>query len=89
MAKASDLEQVFIWMGATPSANPASTLASKESYKQRTWTAANGSSSSQATLIKISNGKAMLKKPDGKSITIPITKLSKADQDYLKDVSKK
>ncbi len=89
MAKASDLEQVLIWMGATPSANPASTLASKESYKQRTWTAANGSSSSQATLIKISNGKAMLKKPDGKSITIPITKLSKADQDYLKDVSKK
>lgn len=89
MAKASDFEQVLIWMGATPSVNPASTLATKESYKQRTWIAANGSTSSQATLVKILNGKVMLKKPDGKTIVIPITKLSKADRDYLKNVQGK
>ncbi|MCA9235525.1 MAG: trypsin-like peptidase domain-containing protein [Planctomycetales bacterium] len=46
----------------------------------RTWT--SGKFKTQAKLIGISNGNVTLENGDGKKITVPLTRLSKADQAY-------
>ena len=49
----------------------------------RTWTSTKGSTL-EAELERVSGAKAYLKKVDGRTIPFPISKLSKADREYIK-----
>ena len=49
----------------------------------RTWSDSTGKFKLQATLISNTAGTVRLKKADGKVISLPVAKLSKADQQYL------
>jgi len=60
------------------------TLASICCGQVRTWRDATGKHSVQAELVEVQGGKVTLKKPDGRSITVPLEKLSAADQAYAK-----
>ena len=52
----------------------------------RTWASADGKYTVEARLVKIISGKVTLKRKDtGKEITLPVEKLSPADQAFLKD----
>jgi hypothetical protein len=48
----------------------------------RTWREATGTYTVRATLVDVVDGKVMLKKEDGRIVTVPLEKLSKYDQDY-------
>jgi hypothetical protein len=50
----------------------------------REWSDASGKFKIEAELIAVRNGKAILEKPDGSVITVPVDKLSAADQAFLK-----
>lgn len=50
----------------------------------RTWTASNGSTV-EAELVAINGDNVELKKEDGSTITIPISKLSVQDQQYIQE----
>ncbi len=50
----------------------------------RTWTDSTGKFSTDATLADCQGGIAYLQKVDGKIVAVSVTKLSKADQDFLK-----
>jgi WD40 repeat protein/mono/diheme cytochrome c family protein len=50
----------------------------------REWVDASGKFKVEAELVAIRNGKAILERPDGSLLTIPVEKLSAADQTYLK-----
>jgi beta-lactamase regulating signal transducer with metallopeptidase domain len=49
-----------------------------------TWRAAAGGYTVQAAFVELSGGKVTLKKADGRTVKVPLEKLSKADQDYAK-----
>ena len=49
----------------------------------RKWTSSNGKFSVEADLVEVKGGSVELKKRDGKIITVPLAKLSKADRDFL------
>ena len=51
----------------------------------RTWTSSNGKFTLQAQCVGVTDGKVQLKISDGKTVTLPLEKLSQADQDYLKE----
>ena len=53
----------------------------------REWVDASGKFRIEAELIAVRNGKAILEKPDGSVISIPVDKLSVADQAFLKNQS--
>ena len=55
----------------------------------RTWTDTSGSFSVEAELVDILDGKVRLKKKDGRDITVPLAKLSEADQQFVKSRSGK
>jgi len=57
--------------------------------KARTWTDSTGKHTVEADLVKVEDGKVILKKPDGKLATVSVTRLSKADQEYLASLEKK
>src|SRR5687768_5590778 len=50
----------------------------------REWTDASGKFKVEAELVAVRNGKAILEKPDGSVISVPVDKLSAADQEFLK-----
>ena len=50
----------------------------------RTWTGATGKHKIKAKLVATKKGWVQLQTRDGKKISLPIEKLSKADQDFLK-----
>jgi len=50
----------------------------------REWTDASGKFRVEAELVAIRNGKAILEKPDGTVLSIPVDKLSPDDQAFLK-----
>ncbi|MEK6238929.1 MAG: SHD1 domain-containing protein, partial [Planctomycetales bacterium] len=50
----------------------------------RTWTDKSGKFSLEAEFIELKDGKVRLKKPDGKTFSIPLDKLSDADQAYAR-----
>ncbi|MCO8123259.1 SHD1 domain-containing protein [Stieleria sp. TO1_6] len=61
-------------------------LAATPSYSQestREWTDSTGRFKITGTLLEVSDGNAMIKNTDGKTIRIPITRLSKPDQEFL------
>jgi hypothetical protein len=59
----------------------AEVVATEES--ERTWSDNTGKFKLQATLLSNTAGTVRLKKPDGKVISLPVAKLSKANQQYL------
>ena len=56
----------------------------KTEHALRNWTDQTGTKSSKARLVEFKQGKVWLKKPDGKLFSLPLNKLSKADQQYVK-----
>ena len=54
----------------------------------RKWTDNTGKYSIEAILVEAKDGRVRLKRQDGKIITVPISKLSKADQSYLDSIAK-
>jgi hypothetical protein len=49
----------------------------------RTWNDATGAFSLEAEFLGVEDGKVKLKKSDGKTVSVPLDKLSKEDQDYV------
>jgi hypothetical protein len=64
-----------------------STLAADDP-KPRTWTDATGSFTVEAVFVDLSDGKVRLKKTDGRVITVELEKLSSADQQVVRSLSK-
>jgi hypothetical protein len=61
--------------------------AEKQSARQtRTWTDTTGNFSVEAVLVGVASGKVRLKRKDGRVATVPIKRLSAADQQYLKSL---
>jgi hypothetical protein len=54
----------------------------------RTWHAAVGSFTVEATFVELKSGKVALKKANGRIVKVPLEKLSPADQDYAKQQAK-
>ncbi len=50
----------------------------------RTWTDRSGEHQTEASLVDSQDGKVMLKKKDGTTITVPLESLSDADRDYVR-----
>lgn len=50
----------------------------------RTWTDSTGKFKIQAEFVSEQNGNVTLRQTDGSEVEIPVNKLSKPDQDYLK-----
>ena len=54
----------------------------------RKWTSKDGKFSVEAELVEAKDGNVRLKRQDGKIITVPVSKLSKADRDFLASIVK-
>ena len=54
----------------------------------RKWTDISGEFSVEAELVEAKDGNVQLKRSDGKIISVPVSKLSKADLDYLASIAK-
>ncbi len=54
----------------------------------RKWTDSTGEFSVEAELVEVKSDQVVLKKSTGSVITVPIARLSKADQEYLQSLSK-
>src|SRR3954447_6037028 len=54
----------------------------------RPWTDTTGMFRVEAELVAIRNGRVVLEKADGSIITVPLEKLSAADQEYLKSLDR-
>lgn len=63
-------------------------LAGNSAATGREWSDASGSFKIQAELVAVRGDKVVLEKADGKIISVPIDKLSPADQKYLADLNK-
>jgi hypothetical protein len=59
-----------------------------EESKMHTWHDATGTYEVEAEFVKSEAGKVTIKKADGKTVTLPIKKLSKADQEYAEQQAK-
>ena len=57
--------------------------------QERTWRDVTGTFQVKAELLSVSDDKVVLKKHNGNVIRVPLSKLSPADLDYLKDLSQK
>jgi hypothetical protein len=55
----------------------------------RKWTDSTGNYTTEAEFVDFKDGKVHLKKENGKIITFPIEKLSKSDQEYVKNKASK
>jgi len=53
----------------------------------RKWSDVSGRFNVEGTLIRVDGGNVLLKATDGKQLTISLTRLSEADQQYVKDQS--
>ena len=53
------------------------------SAEQRTWTSADGKFSVEAELLEINGPAVKIKTAAGKEISLPLTKLSQKDRDYV------
>lgn len=55
----------------------------------RTWTDKSGRFTSEAELVRVQGDNVVLKKQNGRTITIPLNKLSQADRNFLSSLNKK
>ncbi len=51
--------------------------------KRRSWSDPSGKFRVDATLVRVADEKAFLRRDDGKEISVPLARLSNADQEYL------
>lgn len=51
----------------------------------RTWTSANGKFSVEATLVRVQGDAVVLRKQDGKLVTVPLAQLSAEDRQFVED----
>jgi SLA1 homology domain 1, SHD1/PEGA domain len=56
---------------------------SKEALPTRTWNDATGAFSVEAQFAGVEDGKVKLKRADGKTVAVPLDRLSKEDQDFV------
>jgi len=56
--------------------------------KPRTWADSTGRFSVEATLADMKDGQVTLKRTDGRTVTLPVERLSQADQDFVKELQK-
>ena len=63
-------------------------LTAAASVSARKWTDSTGKFSVEAELVEVKDGNVRLKRQDDKVITVPLTKLSKADRDFLASIDK-
>jgi hypothetical protein len=56
---------------------------SSEALPTRTWNDATGAFSVEAQFAGVKDGKVLLKKADGKTVSVPLDQLSKEDQDFV------
>lgn len=54
----------------------------------RKWTSTSGKFSVEAELLEVKDGSVRLKKRDGKIVTVPLAKLSKADREHVAALTK-
>jgi WD40 repeat protein len=54
----------------------------------RTWSSADGRFNTRATLIRADSDTATLETADGRTIQVPLTRLSAADRQYIRDQSR-
>lgn len=54
----------------------------------RAWTEADGGRQIEAAYVSAKDGKVQLRKSDGKPVTVQMERLSKADQEYVKEMAK-
>jgi hypothetical protein len=54
-----------------------------ESSEMRTWSDSTGAFSIEAQLVGVKEGKVILKKANGKTVAIPLDRLSKEDRDFV------
>jgi WD40 repeat protein len=59
------------------------------SAETRTWIDSTGKYKIEADFLKIEEGQVYLQRTDGKKLNLPLAKLSKDDQAYLKDLMKR
>ena len=55
-----------------------------EQLKYRTWTDASGTHETEAALLRYEAGNVHLQKPDGTSMAVPLDRLSRSDQSYVR-----
>jgi hypothetical protein len=77
-----------------PDVHPQEMPAVKEPAKEaeptmRTWTDASGKHKTEAEFVSMTAGKVKLRKADGSIVTLPMDKLSKADQKWIRDRAKR
>jgi RNA polymerase sigma-70 factor (ECF subfamily) len=56
---------------------------SAEALPLRTWSDSSGAFSLEARFAGVDQGKVMLKKADGKTVSVPLERLSQADRDFV------
>jgi len=71
----------------TTDTTPPDEAPAEPSENVRTWTDATGQFRVEAELIEIKDGMVTLKRTDGNVATVPVAKLSQADQDYLRQMA--
>ncbi len=64
-----------------PFATPEEKIA--KAAKQRIWSDRSGRFRLEATLLRVSDDKAILRRDDGKEISVPLVRLSDSDKEYL------
>lgn len=60
----------------------------EEVAKLRTWKDSTGKFSIQATFVSLDGDALKIKREDGREVTVPLSRLSQADQDYAKRIAK-
>jgi hypothetical protein len=63
----------------------ASGSTSGEGGKLRTWTDVTGRFKVEAELVKVENGQVTLRRANGDRTTLPLEKLSPADQEFVRE----
>lgn len=66
-----------------------SALTGQTHAETRTWTDTTGKFKIEADFLEIVEGQVKLQRPDGKKVSLPLLKLSKDDQAYLKEEMKR
>lgn len=76
---------VLIASGCIGGTQRSSMAGEPEEFPFRTWSDATGTYQTEAAMIKFADGKVHLKKKDGRIIAVPVSKLSEADQRYVRE----
>jgi hypothetical protein len=71
-----------IGVAVIPELRVAPTATAKESL--RTWRSDDGKSNVEATLVEVIDDQAVLRRADGRTVRVPLSRLSDADRDYVR-----